>query len=147
MSSNNARESSLPTQRATNIRSSPPIVTIEPTSPQMAEASDFKTEPFTPQSSRTRQPVQSRVSAAEVEQPPSAQQPQPDAEEEAEPEEEVEEDESGPAEKIASFDWEDLLQRYHDQVGSCQGQERALMEEWESLMKVLLHIGTLPPQY
>lgn len=146
-STNEPRESSLPTQHVPNIPSTPPILTIRTTPPQMADESDFKSEPFTPQPSRTHQPTPSRVNTAEAEGPHSARESQPNADEEAEAEDAAEEEDSGPADKIASFDWDDLLQRYHQAMNGCHDQEDGLMQEWESLMNVLLHVGAFPPHY
>lgn len=89
-----------------------------------------------------KRPVLRRVSTGETERPPSAQQARGDADVAFDTSEdnEMEEEDSDPADRIADFDWEDLHTRYHEAIKKCSEDEEALMQEWESLMSVRLHL-------
>ncbi len=148
-SADNGSESSLPTQAVPTLHSSPPDLNCGASSPEMESESTFKSEPPVNQRAEGSQQLSRRGSSKETEPaPPSAQQPQGDAdastetegEDEEEDEEESEEDESDsdPSESIANFDWESLHARYHDAINQCQSHEAELMQEWDSLMNVLL---------
>ena len=109
-----------------------------------------KSEPQVTQDAEISQQPKWRVSSEETERPRSTQPPQDDAAEKSEPssdseeaeseEEEEEEDgeeDSDPAERLASFDWNSLHERYHQAINDCQHREDELTQEWESLMAVL----------
>ena len=80
-----------------------------------------------------------RTNSNETERPLSAQRLQDDTDDpvHAKSEADEEEEESGPADRIEDFDWEDLHHRYHEAMKNCHGEEAALMQEWEGLMDVL----------
>lgn len=149
LSADDGSESSLPTQAVPTLHSSPPNLNYGASSPEMESESTFKSEPPVNQDAQGSQKPSRRGSSKETEPaPPSAQQPQGDAdastetegEDEDEDEEESEEDESDsdPSERMTNFDWENLNERYHDAINQCQSHETELMQEWDSLMNVLL---------
>lgn len=76
-----------------------------------------------------------RPSSTDTERPPSGQHEQPHMKAERSDDDEQDLD-VDPAEKIALFDWQNLTQRYHDEMTKCQQNEEELMKEWEELMNV-----------
>ena len=79
-----------------------------------------------------------RSSSVDTERPASAQRMH--EEEKGEPadtnDEEMSEDDSDPGQQIVDFDWQDLLERYHQAIANCEANEAQLMQEWTSLMNV-----------
>jgi hypothetical protein len=133
-------ESSLPSHTLLNIPSSPPVLTHDSKIASMDKGPDFKSEPpLTQDAQAVRAPLR-RVNSDETERPTSAQQTQDEVNEhsDANGEADPEEEDSDPAEKIDDFDWDDLHRRYHEAVKKCHGEEAELVQEWESLMAVLL---------
>lgn len=103
-----------------------------------------KSEPPSYPDAEAIRPSLRRVSSEDTERPPSAQQLDRDRGEQTDASDSdgLEDDENDPADKIADFDWDDLHERYHEAVDKCHGQETELMQEWESLMTVVLHFPT-----
>ncbi|ORY14578.1 hypothetical protein BCR34DRAFT_479246 [Clohesyomyces aquaticus] len=85
-----------------------------------------KASPIDISSGRTSR---SRTGSEETERPPSG---QPRQQSEATTEDE--EMDLDPAEPIISLDWDNLAERYHQQMADCEKRDAALMEEWENLM-------------
>jgi hypothetical protein len=56
----------------------------------------------------------------------------------SENEEELEEVEADPGVKIEDFDWDELAERYHNEIAKCEENEIALSQEFEDLMNVTL---------
>lgn len=80
-------------------------------------------------------PVVKRVDSNETERPPSAQQRHDDRSDEHS--EFMSDDDpaiNDPAHRLPAFDWEDLHARYHAAISKCQGEEDALMQEFQNLM-------------
>lgn len=94
------------------------------------------------QDAQNSRPPHRRVGSDETERPHSAQQTQHDTDNHISEtsEEESDQDDSDPAHRIDDFDWEDLHHRYHEAMKVCHGEEAALMEEWESLMTVIIAV-------
>jgi hypothetical protein len=141
--SDNESESSLPTQPVHIFPSSPPVVVQSEVSFEKLDNMDVKSEPPATQHGETSKPLSRRVSSAETDRPPSAQQLRQDEgshadESDEDPEEELDSD---PAEKIVDFDWSGLHHRYHDAMKGCHEQEGELTQEWENLMKVQDHFS------
>lgn len=153
----NASESSLPTTRIQTIRSSPPVaqdisspLSITHTESQfslvqdhhsienMGNDSPSKADILLGQDEVTNKSTLKRVNSCDTERPTSAQRAHGDPghyEGESDDTEEEDED-SDPAAKIVDFDWDDLMQRYHDAMQNCHDEEGQLAQEWESLMNV-----------
>lgn len=88
-----------------------------------------------------KRPKHKRMNSDDTERPASAQRKRDDSvgHSDVEAEQESSDDEEAdPSAQIANFDWDDLHQRYHDAIKDCSAEEARLMQEWESLMKVLL---------
>jgi hypothetical protein len=137
-------ESSLPSHTFINIPSSPPVLTHDSVIASMDKGPEFKSEPpLTQDAQAVRAPLR-RVNSDETERPTSAQQTQDEVDEHADAngEADSEEEDSDPAEKVEDFDWDDLHRRYHEAVKNCHGEEAELMQEWESIMAVLLPLST-----
>ncbi|KAF2252770.1 hypothetical protein BU26DRAFT_420202 [Trematosphaeria pertusa] len=82
-----------------------------------------------------------RADSGETERPPSAQRANADAPDPANVDEEAQlddddgdDDDADPAEKIPTFDWANLEERYHDAINQCSDEEAELMLEWKQLM-------------
>ncbi|CAO2656698.1 Nn.00g055010.m01.CDS01 [Neocucurbitaria sp. VM-36] len=135
-SSHDISESSLPVDIVPTIRSSPPIIQYESSSPAMEKNLANKSEPPFHHNAGASRPSLRRVSSEETERPPSAQQLDRDGDEQVDSNssDDLEEEENDPADKIVDFDWNDLHERYHEAVNKCHGHETELMQEWESLM-------------
>lgn len=144
MSSNNESESSLPAQKEPTIQSSPPLLTDEPSICEVENVSEYKGNPSATQHVDAPPPQRMRLSSNETERPQSAQQLRADADDDIDSGSDAREDEFDPAERIIGFDWNDLHERYHEATNKCHDQETELMQEWESLMNVLLHFGFTP---
>lgn len=139
-------ESSLPTEVAYAVRSSPPIDTQYSLPPMDDPAS--KSEPAAPQEQQQSQDVQrpmrskhKRVASDSTERPASAQRDRHDgsvehSDVEAEPN--VSDEDVDPADPIVDLDWQDLHERYHEAINKCSQEEAELMDEWSSLMEVPL---------
>ena len=85
-----------------------------------------------------------RMNSDDTERPASAQHKRDESagHSDVETEQESSDEEADPSAHIANFDWDDLHQRYHDAIKDCSAEEARLMQEWESLMKVLLYLVT-----
>lgn len=133
-------ESSLPTLIVPIIHSSPPDYNPSSGMNPMANNPTVKPESPTTKDAESSRPSLRRVSSDETERPPSAQQVHNDTDEQVSTsgEDDSEAEDSSPSERIVDFDWNDLHERYHKAINKCQGQETELIEEWETLMTVLL---------
>lgn len=96
-------------------------------------------KPTNDQGSSTQNALPSQIVCTETEQPPSEQHAAEDHQDGSEnaPKEAEDPDESDPAETISDLNWEDLEQRYHDMIKDCEKTESDLLEEWNSLIKVI----------
>lgn len=103
----------------------------------------FKSEPPLTQDAQAVRPPMRRVSSDETERPPSARRTQDEVDDQADAatEEQPEHDDTDPADRVEDFDWEDLELRYHQAMEGCHNEESELMQEWESLMAVLLSLS------
>jgi len=138
-------ESSLPTEVAHTVRSSPPLATQYSLPPMDDPAS--KSEPAATQEQQQSQDVQTpkrskhkRVNSDSTERPASAQRGRRDGSVErsdVEGELELSDEDADPADPIVDFDWDELHQKYHDAINQCSQEETELMGEWSSLMEVL----------
>lgn len=81
----------------------------------------------------------SQTSPIETKEPPSGQHHAEDSQDRPKNDSEEAEDPSilDPAEGISHLNWEDLEQRYHDMIRECENTESNLLEEWNSLIKVI----------
>ena len=103
----------------------------------------FKSEPAGPQEAQQtpKRPKHKRVNSDDTERPASAQHDRDDSEEHSDVEAErgvSDDEEADPAVQIANFDWDHLHHEYHEAIRQCSQEEAELMEEWTSLMEVLL---------
>jgi hypothetical protein len=138
-----ASESSLPTTHVNPSQSSPQLIPYIRSSPPvnietMDNGGSLKSEAPSTQNETIQKPPLKRLGSDDTERPPSAQQHADGSDyvDDDDDEEEEEELESDPAEKLIDFDWESLMQRYHDAMQVCHDEEGQLMQEWESLMNV-----------
>lgn len=104
-----------------------------------------KSEPAAPQQleQTPNRPRHKRIRSDETERPASAQHNEHEDHEDVEEGEEEEQNvldpnEADPSAQIADFDWASLHERYHDTIKKCSQDEEELMQEWASLMEVLL---------
>ncbi|KAF1932478.1 uncharacterized protein M421DRAFT_417198 [Didymella exigua CBS 183.55] len=137
-------ESSLPTEGAHTIRSSPPAGTQYSYPPMDDLAS--KSEPVAPQEVQQTQDVQQtpkrsrhqRMNSGDTERPASAQRDRRDGsveQSDVEAQEISDDNDADPAQQIRDFDWQDLHERYHTTINRCSQDEADLMEEWAKLME------------
>jgi hypothetical protein len=136
-------ESSLPSRALPIFPSSPPILTQLPKIIKMDADPACKSEPSFTQDAQPTRPARRRVNSDDTERPPSAQRTQDevDGQADANAGEQTEDEDSDPAGRIEDFDWEDLHVRYHEAMNGCHNEESELMQEWESLMAVLLSLS------
>lgn len=134
-------ESSLPQKESSHLPSSPPGLTQYSLLPMEDDAS--KSAPAASQEPQQtpNHPRHKRVNSDETERPASAQRRRDGSEERSNAEAEqdvVDEEEADPAVRIADFDWSELHERYHNAIKKSGLEEEELMQEWASLMEVLL---------
>jgi hypothetical protein len=141
--SDNESESSLPSHTLPILPSSPPILTQLSNTTEMNTGPAYKSEPPSAQDAQAVRPAMRRVNSDETEHPPSAQRTQDEVDDQADAAtgKQAEDEDSDPADKIESFEWEDLEFRYHEAMKGCHSEESELMQEWESLMAVLLSLS------
>jgi hypothetical protein len=138
----NATESSLPTKAVITFCSSPPFITCfsERSLEEMTQGSVLKDKSPATQNpnSEASHAAHRRTSSSGTERPTSAQLSHDSTSEQKDRmvAGEQDDEDSDPADKIADFDWDDLLKRYHDAINQCSAEEAQLMEEWTSLMNV-----------
>lgn len=134
-------ESSLPSHPRHEYPSSPPLlVHDEHKSRGMDENPTVDPAPPPIHKADALPPVVKRVDSNETERPPSAQQRHDDRSDEHS--EFMSDDDpaiNDPAHRLPAFDWEDLHARYHAAISKCQGEEDALMQEFQNLMTVPFH--------
>lgn len=138
----NETESSLPKEPAHSFFSSPPFFTQYSTF-EMDDDLALKSEPAAPQNTQQtpKRLKHKRVNSDDTERPASAQRDCDESEEHSDIEAEQglsDDEDADPAVQITNFDWEDLHQRYHEAINQCNLEEAELMEEWASLMEVLM---------
>lgn len=141
--SDDESESSLPPHTLPTFPSSPPILSQVSKTTKMDTGPAFKSEPPLTQDAPTMRPPMRRVSSDETERPPSAQRTHDEVHGQADADTgmQSEDEDSDPAVKIENFNWEDLEVRYHEAMKVCHNEESELMQEWESLMAVLLSLS------
>lgn len=87
-----------------------------------------------------------RVKSDATERPTSAQRDRDESDQEsdikAEEHGDSDDEDADPAIKINPYDWDHLHQRYHDTIKECEGEEKELMNEWASLMEVMLSLSS-----
>ena len=137
-------ESSLPTEVAHTLRSSPPIHTQY--SLLLMDDPASKSEPAAPQEQQQPQDVQTpkrskhkRVNSDSTERPASAQRDRRDdlvQHSDVEAELDLSDEDADPADPIVDFNWGELHQKYHDAINQRSQEETELMGEWSNLMEV-----------
>lgn len=144
----NEAESSLPKELVYTVRSSPPILT-QYSSFEMDDNVTSKSEPATtPDAHQTpKRPRHKRMKSDDTERPASAQQDRGDSDDHSDVDADqiiAEDEDLDPAAPITHFDWDRLHQQYHDAMNECNSEEVELMQQWASLMEVLLYLTHLP---
>lgn len=84
-----------------------------------------------------------RVNSDATERPTSAQRDRDESDQhsDVEPKHSASDDEDAdPADQINPYDWDQLHQRYHNAINECNREEKELMDEWASLMEVILSL-------
>jgi hypothetical protein len=143
----NEAEATLPKEVIHEIRSSPPISTacsLFEMDDKFVSTSDVSVPQDAQQT--PKHPRHKRMESDDTERPASAQQNHDNSEEHSnvdEGQEPSDDEDLDPAAQIADFDWDDLHQRYHEKINACHEEEFKLMQEWESLMEVLLYVPCL----
>ena len=94
--------------------------------------------------SQASQTAHQRTGSGDTERPPSGQHSHESTNENIEgtTTEEQDGEDSDPAEMIEEFDWNDLIERYHDAMNKCTDEEAHLMQEWSGLMDVRRHTAS-----
>ncbi|KAG9204030.1 hypothetical protein G6514_001666 [Epicoccum nigrum] len=83
-----------------------------------------------------------RVNSDATERPTSAQRDR-DQQSDSESKHSASDDEDAdPANEIDPYDWDNLHERYHDAINECNREEKELMDEWASLMEVILSLSS-----
>lgn len=136
----------LPGVLPITIPSSPPPFESSPSFEEMdTQGETHKPDPASLDQPADPRPPIIRADSGETERPPSAQRANADAPDPANVDEEAQlddddgdDDDADPAEKIPTFDWANLEERYHDAINQCSDEEAELMLEWKQLMDVPL---------
>jgi hypothetical protein len=145
----NHSESSLPLEAARLIRSSPPSPQLTQYSLPPMEDITVKTDADAPHAPHAPHNLlesgHKRVNSDATERPTSAQRDREESDQHSDVESKhsaSDDEDADPADQINPYDWGNLHERYHDAIKECNHEEKQLMNEWASLMEVILSLSS-----